>query len=429
MAIRNLAKDPSEGYSLGMTITIAEELFDEICKIPCINSHSHLLTEDVRLSMDVDALMLFQHSYQKSDLITAGMPPVDREGALNPGLPLAERWRLFEPYWKAIQLTGYSECIIEFFRDLCGFDELTGNTVGAISDAMRQWIKPGCYEQILRHRCNIAISVMNMEDLVEVDRKLFVPLPRLNRFSSIRSRNQILALEKDYNVAITSLEDLVEAISNTCEQWKRAMAAGVKLSQSYYRRMDFEERDADDATKVFAALLEGSYAGLQSQEGRLLEDYLVFECCRIASDLDLAIQFHMGMRGGNCQSLEGASPAPMVNLLNALPNARFDFSHCGFPYLREAAVLAKTFANVYLNMSWIHIISPVAVRRAFKEWLRMVPYTKIIGFGDNVEFVEIVYGHLKIARRNVASVLAAMIEEGTITESTAGYVSSFVEQL
>jgi predicted TIM-barrel fold metal-dependent hydrolase len=316
-------------------------------------------------------------------------------------------------------MTGYSQCIIESIRDLFGFHVLTAETVRPISEAIRQNSKPGFYKEILQDKCNIAISLMNMEDLTEVDRTLFIPLPRLNRFSMINSRGHIESIEKAYDVSIGSLEEHVQVIRQTCEKWKEAKIAGIKLSQSYHRRMDFLERDAADAAKVFGAILVGNYAGLESEDGRLLEDYLVFECCRAASDLDLAIQFHLGMRAGNYGGLEGSTPAPIVNLLRAFPNARFDFSHAGYPYLREGAVLAKTFPNVYQDMSWIHIISPIGCRYALKEWLRMVPYNKIIAFGDDLQYVETVYGHLKMARSNVAIVLAEMIENYFISESVA----------
>ena len=402
-----------------MVNRIAQDLFDEISKIPCINSHSHLSSEETRLSQDVDALVFFQHAYPAADLVAAGMPADAREKALTPGLPIAERWKIFEPYWKSIRLTGYSQCIVESCRDLFGFADLTSETVGPISEAIRQNSKPGFYQEILQDKCNIAISLMNMEDLTDVDRTLFVPLPRLNRFSMIHSCGTIEAIERDYNVSIGSLEEHVQVIKQTCEKWKEAKVTGIKLSQSYHRRMDFLERDAADAAQVFGAILAGNYAGLESEDGRLLEDYLVFECCRAASELDLAIQFHLGMRAGNYGGLEGSTPAPIVNLLRAFPNARIDFSHSGYPYLREGAVLAKTFTNVYLDMSWIHIISPIGTRYALKEWLRMVPYNKIIGFGDDLQHVETVYGHLKMARQNAAIVLAEMIQEGFISESVA----------
>ncbi len=398
---------------------LATELLDEIWKIPCINSHSHLYSEKERLSQDVDALVFFQHAYPAADLVAAGMTADAMNKALTPGLPLAERWQIFEPYWKSVRLTGYSQCIMESFRDLLGFPELTGETVDAISEAIRQGSTPGFYEEILKGKCKIAISLMNMDDLVDVDRTLFIPLPRLNRFSMLHSRGQIDAIARDYNVSIDSLEEHVGVIRKICEQWKQANVAGIKLSQSYHRRMDFRERNAADAAKIFDAMLAGSYAGLESEEGRLLEDYLVFECCRAASDVGLAIQFHLGMRAGNYVSLEGSTPAPIVDLLKAFPEARFDFSHSGYPYLREGAVLAKTFTNVYLDMSWIHIISPVGCRYALREWLRMVPFNKIIGFGDDLQFVETVYGHLKMARQNVTIVLAEMIQEGLISESIA----------
>src|SRR5207237_7485518 len=108
-------------------------------------------------------------------------------------------------------------------------------------------------------------------------------------------------------------------------------------------------------------------------------------------------------------------PTPMSELFRAFPGARFDLSHAGFPHLREAGVIGKTFANVYLNMSWIHIISPIGSRDALREWLRMVPSNKIIAFGDDLQYVETVYGHLKMARQSVALVLAELIEEGLLS--------------
>jgi|TARA_B100001971_G_C18069554_1_gene472341 predicted TIM-barrel fold metal-dependent hydrolase len=105
--------------------------------------------------------------------------------------------------------------------------------------------------------------------------------------------------------------------------------------------------------------------------------------------------------------------------MRTFPQVRFDLSHAGFPYLREGAVLAKTFPNVYLNMSWIHIISPFGSRLDLREWLEMVPYNKIIAFGDDLQHVEAVYGHLQMARRNFAEVLAEMIAENRVSESVA----------
>jgi hypothetical protein len=86
-------------------------------------------------------------------------------------------------------------------------------------------------------------------------------------------------------------------------------------------------------------------------------------------------------------------------------------------------VLAKYFPGVHLNMAWSHIANPVQARSALSEWLDMVPNTKIFGFGGDYAIVEKVYGHLKIARQNIAMVLAEKIREGAYTRSEASMVA------
>lgn len=398
---------------------LAAELYTEIAQIPCVNSHSHLVPEAERLAEPLDALSFFNHAYPGADLAAAGMSRAAMDAAFDPGRPLAERWRVFAPHWRWIRLTGYSQCILEGFRDLLGFDELTADTVEPLSEAIRGHSHPGLYREILRRRANLQVSVLNMEDLIEVDREFFLPLPRLNRFSMLRSVDQVRAIERDYGVAIGGLRQHVECIRGVCQQWKAAGVAGIKLSQSYHRRMDFRQRPFGEAEAVFSRLLKGDYQGLDSPEGVVLEDYLVFGCCRAAAEAGLTIQFHQGIRAGNYGGMEGCSPVPLIELLQTFRQARFDLSHSGYPYLREGAVLGKTFGNVYLNMSWIHIISPQGARQDLQEWLRMVPYNKIIAFGDDLRQAEAVYGHLKMARQNFAAALAAMMEEGLLSTSTA----------
>ena len=399
--------------------TLISQLIGELCKIPCINSHSHLPQEKERLANIPDALAFLRHPYIASDLSSAGVSDENLERAFDPALPIEGRWQLLSPYWPYVRRTGFVQSVLIAFEHLLGFAELNAHTLRAISEAVRKHSVPGYYRTILRDKCNIQISVAQMNDLIEVDRVLFTPMPRLNRFSMIEAREQIEQIGEMYHVTIESLENLVSVIESVCTRWKEQNIAGVKLSQSYFRRMDFEQSNENDAASVFNDILRGERVKLNAAKGKILGDYLVFECCRVASELDLTIQFHLGMRAGTYQSLEGCSPEPMVKLFSKFRRARFDLSHSGFPYLREAGVLAKGWSNIFLNMDWIHAISPEGSRQALREWLRMVPYNKIVAFGDDVEHVEVAFGALVIARQNVASVLAELIQEGSITESNA----------
>ncbi|MBM3458578.1 MAG: hypothetical protein FJX77_08625 [Armatimonadetes bacterium] len=407
------------GQNSGTAGGLAAQLYGQLAKLPCVNTHSHLMSEAERLAEPLDALSFFNHAYPLADLVSA---------VFDRARPLAERWRIFAPYWRWTRLTGFSQCILEGFSDLLGFSELSADTVEPLSEAIRAHSRPGLYRQILRQRAGIEVTVLNMEDLVEVDREFFLPLPRLNRFSMLHSADQLRAIERDYGAAIGGLRQHVELIERVCAQWRQAGVAGIKLSQSYHRRMDFRQREFAEAEAVFKRLLNGDYAGLDTPEGVVLEDFLVFACCRAATANGLAVQFHQGIRAGNNGGMEGCSPVPLIELFRAFPEARFDLSHAGYPYLREGAVLGKTFANVYLNMSWIHIISPLGTRQDLQEWLRMVPYNKVLAFGDDLRHAEAVYGHLKMARWNFAYALAGLIEEGLLSESGAVDVARAVFQ-
>jgi len=101
------------------------------------------------------------------------------------------------------------------------------------------------------------------------------------------------------------------------------------------------------------------------------------------------------------------------------PDTRFDLYHMGMPYVRETAIMGKNFPNVWLNLCWSHIISPKMTMSALDEWIDLVPVNKIIAFGGDYKNVENVYGHLVMARENIAKVLGRRVEEGLLTENGA----------
>lgn len=74
-------------------------------------------------------------------------------------------------------------------------------------------------------------------------------------------------------------------------------------------------------------------------------------------------------------------------------------------------------------MAWMHIISPAQARAALSEWLDMVPNTKIFGFGGDYSIVEKVYGHLTMARQDIACVLAEKVRENAWSRAEASLVA------
>jgi hypothetical protein len=70
-------------------------------------------------------------------------------------------------------------------------------------------------------------------------------------------------------------------------------------------------------------------------------------------------------------------------------------------------------------MCWAHIISPSACVRALDDFLDAVPCNKISAFGGDYLFADGVYGHLRLARENVARTLSGKVERGVFSEEMA----------
>ena len=128
-----------------------------------------------------------------------------------------------------------------------------------------------------------------------------------------------------------------------------------------------------------------------------------------AIDYNLPIQIHTGLHDGNGNFLVNSNPLHLVNLFIEYPEARFALFHAGYPYQGETAALAKNFPNVYADLCWVHIISPWVARQTLHEWLETIPGNKIFAFGGDCLFVEETYAHARMARDNVARVLAEKV--------------------
>jgi predicted TIM-barrel fold metal-dependent hydrolase len=87
--------------------------------------------------------------------------------------------------------------------------------------------------------------------------------------------------------------------------------------------------------------------------------------------------------------------------------------------VHEWATLAKNFANVYPDLTWVHIISPEMGRRLLHELIETVPGNKILAFGGDSVTVEMAYAHSRMARDVVSRVLAEKVEEGYMGEDEA----------
>jgi len=159
-----------------------------------------------------------------------------------------------------------------------------------------------------------------------------------------------------------------------------------------------------------------AFAGTYTRYTDALYSHLMEQMLDMAADLGLVVAVHTGMWG----DFRLLDPQLLIPILIRHPKTRFDVYHMGIPYVRETEIMGKNFPNVWLNLCWTHIISQKIACQALDELIDLVPINKIIGFGGDYGLpVEKVYGHLVMAREDMAKVLGRRVEEGGMTEEEA----------
>jgi len=398
-------------------------------KIKLIDTHEHLPQESERIKGKPDPFATFLIHYISSDLVSAGMPKDLLYRVRDVGLPLNERWRLLAPFWEKIQNTGYARALNLAVKGLYGIDDLNERTCKDLELKMRSANKLGLYRWVLKDKAGVDLSILDNET-VDVDRSLFAPVIRFDDFILLKERGDIEALERKCEMKIHSLSDLTEALRLRFEKLSKSIV-GVKIALAYRRPINFEKTTSYDGERVFnkiysqkvfrrIELPDGARVnvpeGVSFVEAKPLQDFIVHKVIQLSGTHQLPIQVHTGLQEGNENVISSSNPVHLVNLFMEYKEVKFDVFHGGYPYTSELATLAKNFPNVYVDLCWLHIISPAVARRVLSELLDTVPSNKILGFGGDYRFVEGVYGHALLARENTARVLMEKVEDGSLAQ-------------
>ena len=407
------------------TEELAAQLLPQIEKIPVVDSHEHLVPEAERVQSEIDPLCLIDH-YTIGDLHAAGCPREVTEKIVDPDEEIAGRWELLEPYWSKIRNGSYGRMWLRTLKDLFGCEEMSAAALAEATEKMRQANQPGWYKHILKDRCNIAISILDRGSETDCDRELFVPAIRADAFITARTQAEIENLASSADMPIHSLNDLVTAAQRHISQSREEGAVALKVGLAYQRTLRFEKVTQHEAETLFNRIFSHKGEGLSWEEAKPLQDYVMHQCIRTATDNDLTIIFHTGIQAGGYNLISNTNPALLNNLFLEYKQTRFDLYHAGYPYAGECGILAKYFPNVWADLAWVHIISAAGTRQILRDWLDLIPANKIIGFGGDLQNVELVYGHLYEARRNIAQVLAERVARGEDTEDEAIQIAQYL---
>ena len=411
--------------------------------IKIIDTHEHLPSEEQRLAKQVDVLNEFYLHYTSSDLIAAGMSEEELLYTRDTSITLDDRWEVFEPWWQRIRNTGYSRCIEIAAHDLYGVDGINRGTYKQLQKRLTERNKPGLYRWVLKEKAGIEISILDeLTGSHDVDLEFFAPVLRVGEFVNLSNRYEVETYAKMLGATVHSFDDLVKLVKTRFTSLE-AKIAGIKIALAYRRPLYFEKRSYAEAEEAFNSIYktrtfhreiidaDKDYSRMTPDSPgtdalKPMQDYLVHLAIIEAGKRELPIQIHTGLHEGNENILTNSDPMQLVNLFMEYKEAKFDIFHGSWPYCGQLGALAKNYPNVYLDMSWMHIISPAKARTALSEWLDEVPVNKILGFGGDYLAVEGSYGHSVIARDNIAKVLACKVDDGDYSIEEAKQYASMM---
>lgn len=387
------------------TDQLEQRLCEALAEIEIIDCHEHLPPEQARVSSEVDVFTLFAH-YTRGDLAVAGMDEQAYQALFDQKIPLARRWELFAPYWENIRWGSYARAALLAAQRFYDVDDIDANTYERLSQRMREANKPGLYERVIRDACHIRVALTQCGS-TELGTPLLIPvMPMVYEMETWPTLAYPVFAP---GAPVRSLDDYLDAVQSYVVRVKGEGAVGLKMMSNPYA-----ESSRQEALDAFERLHSGRASRLPVPNP--LRDYVVDRAISMAAEHDLVVAVHTGYWG----DFRILDPLHMIPILQRHPKARFDIYHLGYPWVRETLMLGKGFPNVWLNLCWTHVISQRFAVAGLDEAVDLVPMNKILAFGGDYRVpVEKIYGHLVMAREDIAEILGRRIRAGQMSEAQA----------
>lgn len=393
-----------------MNSTIRQELYEYIKNLWVVDGHEHLTTEEYALEQKVDFSWLFSH-YCTGDLISAGMPQADYDAFFAPDTPIERKWELFAPYWPLIEDCGYARTIRLVMAHDYGIEELNAQTCQTLTERMIARRRPGYYEEILDD-AKIRVTLNNADSPEGIPSGAYFR-PSAGRLKAVvrvpySISSHGMRSEGNFETGVRSLSDLDERAAQFVQKVRDIGGVSIKVMTGYtYNGVD---------TKLAKSELERLLrAGKENTDSEVLYWYMLERIFAEAAKYDLPFSVHTGYWG----DFRAMSPEKYIYVADTHPNNRFDIFHLGYPYVKSSLMMSKTRPNVFLNMCWVHDISPTLAFDAIGQIVDFLPMNKVFGFGGDYFKIEMLYGHREMMNRTMSRALAAKVADGTLTPARA----------
>ena len=393
-----------------------QRLLDEMSALPTVDCHSHTqLRREYELRTDRSLFTL--GSYFERDVSgLIGQPAT----ALYEGCATdAERWQRLRSVLPRTRNVSYWRHNVVTYRGIFGLedDDVTDENWEALNERIKhQTAQPDWYDHVTRTRCNLITQVLNVPWYANWEPDYFTAVLRMEPALSLHTAETRLKLEAHLGRELGTLSALHEGLASYVDSYVARGTIGVKLAHAYARSLFHEQVSDTTAGPLYERSVRGET--LTEAEVTVFQDHIVWFLTGLVADRGLVFQIHTGMQG-NWGHIPDSNPLHLLNLIKAHRTVKFDLFHAGYPYGREIGVIGKHYPNVWLNACWIYLITMAGSRQMLSEWIDLVPAERLLGFGSDVRWPEMVYGHLVMARACLADVLAEKVQRDFLSKAAA----------
>ncbi len=380
----------------------AEALYDYSLGVPVIDTHEHIPRSEADYNACPIQFGNLFIPYAVNDLASAGMPvPRDQWTAL---VCIGDDWDAFAPAWRHIRHGSYARTIRMALLEFYGVDDFTRENYRDLLKRINEANRPGIFQRVLREKCGIEKVVRCSGDLPDRGDPLLVgnmTSPSLLLYSA----DQVSAMADHTGCGpVRTLDDLLAAGDAWMERW--AAEGAIQFKSTAFSAATATRGEAEE---ILARMLKGE--ALTEQESDPLRVFVREANARKCAALGLPMALHTGV----WNDFRNNDVTNIIDLVKRNPDTRFDVYHLGIPRVRECINLVKNYPNAWLNLCWAHIVAPDMTVRTLKEALDMVPVNKIFAFGgDYVLFIEQAWGHLTMARENIALALGDRVDRNLL---------------
>jgi hypothetical protein len=402
-----------------------KRISDVVSTIRLIDTHEHLMSEKEALAGVADFSTLFIN-YHLEDLISSGAPSDQMYSVFkSKDKSIEEKWDVFKNYWSNTRSTGYGRTVLITAKDLYGINDINENTYKELSKRIKDSHKEKYYETVLKEKAKIDASIiMEYNTVTPRDvrnegncnfRSFFV----YDKFVTIFGYDRMNTRVAQYGLKFTTLKELESVIDTVFDRDVKRGILGIKFGIAYSRTLKFDDVSLEIANAVFEKMNADPAKLLSFDEAKPLQDYLFFKILGLCEKYNLPVQIHTGLQTGTGNDITNSNPTGLVKAFFKFPKLKFVLLHASYPYGGEMATIAKTFANVYIDMAWSAMISPSYTIRNLEEYIETVPANKIMCYGGDCQNVEGAYGASVLARETVIAALINKVKTGYLTEDEA----------